>query len=374
MGIGSRVYDMASMAETKAIVEERPSPEARPKRPIVYWADLIRVLAIYLVVVIHTSGQLTNVWGQVSQAQWIMADIYGGIARVGVPLFFMLSGYLLLPRTESIRSFYGKRVLKIVIPFVVWSVIYISLDCVGKPGVCTTSYLLPYILLRKSFFHLWFLYSLLGIYLILPVLRLMFRPGLNTTFLWYLIVLWILFQPVRTLMDQFLHWDLNINAQLTVGFLPYFILGYLLGEMLLTRRRLILAAIVFTAGALVVIVGTYLMTRSSGQFNGYFYDYLTIGVIPETAAAFLLLRRLSDVGFFASERFHSLMRTVAGSTFGLYLVHVLILWGLERLNITTFIGFALWTVPLIATLVFVIAYFVARLLQKIPIVNYAVPG
>jgi surface polysaccharide O-acyltransferase-like enzyme len=363
---------MTNVADTTAVAQPSLSKPAR--RPIVYWADLIRVLAIYLVVIIHTSGQLTNAWGTVPLAQWVMADVYGGIARVGVPLFFMLSGYLLLPRTESLRDFYGKRVLKIVIPFVVWSIIYISIDCAGKPGVCTFSYLRPYILLQKSFFHLWFLYTLLGIYLVMPALRLMIRPGMSTTVLWYLLVLWMLFQPVRTLMDQFLHWDLNINSQLSVGFLPYFFLGYLLGEIPLTRRRLTLAAILFAASALVVIVGTYLMTRSSGRFNGYFYDYLTIGVIPETAAAFLLLRRLSDVGFLASERFHTLMRTVAGSTFGLYLVHVLILWGLQWLHIDTFIGFALWSVPFIATLVFVIAYFVARLLQKIPVVSYIVPG
>ena len=364
---------MTHLAEPTTAAQ--PTPPAPPrKRPIVYWADLMRVLAIYLVVVIHTSGQLTNVWGKVSLAQWLMADVYGGIARVGVPLFFMLSGYLLLPRSESLRDFYSKRVLKIVIPFVVWSIIYISIDCAGKPGLCTRSYLLDYILLRKSFFHLWFLYTLLGVYLVMPALRLMVRPGTNTIFLWYLIVLWILFQPVRTLMDQFLHWDLNINSQLSIGFLPYFFLGYLLGELPLTPRRLMLAGIVFAAGALLVIIGTYLMTRGSGQFNGYFYDYLTIGVIPETGAAFLLLRRLSDVGFLASDRFHSLMRTVAGSTFGLYLVHILILWGLDWLHINTFLGFALWSVPFVATLVFVLAYFAARLLQRIPIVKYAVPG
>ena len=44
-----------------------PSPDAKPAaRPIVYWADLIRVVAIFLVVVVHISGQLTNVWGKVS--------------------------------------------------------------------------------------------------------------------------------------------------------------------------------------------------------------------------------------------------------------------------------------------------------------------
>lgn len=367
---------MTTLAETKT---DPPTSAAvpgsqRPPKKIVYWADLIRVLAIYLVVVIHTSGQLTNVWGKVSAAQWIMADIYGGIARVGVPLFFMLSGYLLLPRSESLRSFYGRRMLKIVIPFIVWSIIYISLTCAGQPGLCTRDYLLQYILLKRTFFHLWFLYSLIGIYFIIPVLRLMIRPDTNKTFLWYLIALWIIFQPVRTLMDQFLHFSLNINAPLSTGFLPYFVLGWLLGDIALTRRAVLVSAAVFVLGALITIVGTYVLTANSGKFNGYFYDYMTIGVIPATAGAFMLLRRLSDVGFLATDRFHSFMRWVSGSTFGLYLVHVLILWELERLNVTTFIGFALWSVPFIATLVFALAFVVAHLLQKIPIVNYALPG
>src|SRR5512140_1122725 len=355
---------MASMEQTQAVAEEKPAPPARPKRPIVYWADLIRVLAIYLVVVIHTSGQITNLWGKVPLAQWLM----------GEPLFFMLSGFLLLPRTESLRDFYSKRMLKIAIPFVVWSAIYLAVDCSGKPGVCTRDYLMQYVLLRKTFFHLWFLYSLLGIYFILPLLRLAIRPGMSTTVLWYVIVLWIIFQPIRTLMDQFLHWSININAPLATGFLPYFFLGYLLGDVALTRKRLILAGLVFVAGCLITIIGTYILTQHDGQFNGYFSDYTPIGVIPATGAAFLLLRRLSDVGFFATERFHSFMRTVAGSTFGLYLVHVLILWGLERLGITTLIGFALWSVPLVATVVFTLAFFAARILQKIPVVREIVPG
>ncbi|HEX8993193.1 MAG TPA: acyltransferase family protein, partial [Anaerolineales bacterium] len=300
--------------------------------------------------------------------------LYGGIARVGVPLFFMLSGFLLLPRMESLRSFYGKRMLKIVVPFIAWSAIYISLECASKPGLCTRDYLLQYVLLKKSYFHLWFLYSLIAIYFIVPLLRLMVRPGAGQTFLWYLIVLWVIFQPVRTLMDEFLHWDININAPLTTGFLPYFILGYLLGEMALTRRRLVLAGLAFALGSLITVLGTYLLTRSTGEFNGYFYDYVTIGVMLATAGAFLLLRRLSDVGFFATERFHSFMRWVAGSTFGVYLVHILVLGGLNLLRINPFMGSAVWSILLVATLVFAIAFLIARLMQKIPIVRILVPG
>jgi surface polysaccharide O-acyltransferase-like enzyme len=365
---------MAAESLTKETVQEKPLPPVLRKRPVIYWADLIRVLAIYLVVVIHVSGQLTNVWGKIPESQWIMADIIGGLARVGVPLFFMLSGFLLLPRSESLRDFYGKRMLRIVIPFVFWSIFYISLDCIGKPGLCTRDYLLPYALLQRSYFHLWFLYSLIGIYFILPLLRLMVRPGTESKFLWYLIVLWLIFQPIRTLMDQFLHFSLNINAPLATGFLPYFILGYLLGDIALTRGRLIVAGAAFGIGSLITILGTYLLTRAAGKFNGYFYDYVTLGTILGTAGAFLLLRAVSDVGFLAMDRFRSLMRWVAGGTFGVYLIHVLVIWGLDSIRVNSFMGFALWSVLLVATLVFVISFLIVRLLQKIPIMNYILPG
>jgi surface polysaccharide O-acyltransferase-like enzyme len=365
---------MAAESLAKEVAQEKPLAPAPRKGPVIYWADLIRVLAIYLVVVIHVSGQLTNVWGKIPESQWIMADIIGGLARVGVPLFFMLSGFLLLPRSESLRDFYGKRMLRIVIPFVFWSIFYISLDCIGKPGLCTRDYLLPYALLQRSYFHLWFLYSLIGIYFILPLLRLMVRPGTESKFLWYLIVLWLIFQPIRTLMDQFLHFSLNINAPLATGFLPYFILGYLLGDIALTRGRLIVAEAAFVIGSLITILGTYLLTRAAGKFNGYFYDYVTLGTILGTAGAFLLLRAVSDVGFMATDRFRSLMRWVAGGTFGVYLIHVLVIWGLDSIRVNSFMGFALWSVLLVATLVFVISFLIVRLLQKIPIMNYILPG
>ena len=227
---------MANESETTVVAKDKSTVQAQGERQLIYWADLIRVVAIYLVVLIHVSGQLTNVWGKIPVAQWFIADIYGGVARISVPLFFMISGYLLLPRSESLGSYYRKRMPKVVIPFIVWSVIYLSLFCAGQPNVCTQSYLLQFILLKRTYFHLWFLYSLIGIYFIIPLLRLMIRPEMDRKFLWYLIVLWVIFQPVRTLMDQFLHFSININSQLAIGFLPYFVLGYLLGEITLTAR------------------------------------------------------------------------------------------------------------------------------------------
>jgi len=105
------------------------------------WVDLIRVVAIYLVVVVHVSGQLTNIWGEIPNSQWLIADIYGGIARISVPLFFMISGYLLLPRSETLKDFYMRRMTKVLIPFVAWSLIYLGWYCGNHPGACTPNFI-----------------------------------------------------------------------------------------------------------------------------------------------------------------------------------------------------------------------------------------
>ena len=254
------------------------------RKETITWVDLIRVAAIFLVVVIHVSGQLTNAWGKIPTEQWIIADVYGGIARIAVPLFFMISGYLLLPRSESLSVFYTKRMPRILIPFVAWSLIYLGWYCGNHPNTCTPSLIWDLLLVQGTYYHLWFLYSLISIYLILPVLRLMIRPDTDKRILWYLIVLWLIFQPVLTMAHKFWNFSIKLSAPLATGFVCYFVLGYLLGEITITRARLISSTGVWMAATAITVIGTYLFTRNSGQFDGFFYDFVSLNVIFAASA------------------------------------------------------------------------------------------
>lgn len=344
------------------------------KRPLTPWVDLVRVIAMFLVVIIHVSGQLTNVWGQISSGQWIIADIYGGVARVSVPLFFMISGYLLLPRSEGLSTFYAKRVPRLAIPLVAWSLIYLAWFCGGHPGTCTPTLVQNLLLVQGTYYHLWFLYSLLGIYLVLPLLRLMVRPDTDRRLLWYFVGLWLIFQPLWTVLQQFLHVYINITALMATSFMPYLFLGYLLGEITLTRRILIASGVLLVGGALATILGAYLMTRASGQYNGFFYDFLSFNVIFASAGAFVLLRRLGETARLSDPRLQPLMRSLAAATFGIYLIHILIIEILGYgLHINSFMGSAIWSIPLVSLLVFWISYFLVRGMQHIPVVRQIIP-
>ena len=347
------------------------------RKGTIAWVDLIRVVAIFLVVVIHVSGQLTNVWGKIPVEQWLIADIYGGMARIAVPLFFMISGYLLLPRSESLREFYLKRMPRILVPFVVWSFIYLGWYCGNHPNTCTASLVWDLLLVQGTYYHLWFLYSLISIYLTLPVLRLMIKPDTDKGILWYLIVLWLIFQPGLTIAHKFWNFSIKFNAPLATGFVCYFVFGYLLGEFTLTRRRMILSSAIWVIAALITILGTYLFTHSSGKFDGFFYDFVSLNVILASGAAFLLFRWVSERKLFTSANFQMILRTVATSTFGIYLIHILVIEVLSGwipfLHINSFMGYAIWSVPLVSTIVFTLSFLIVRILQKIPILKYIVP-
>jgi len=347
------------------------------QKETILWIDLIRVAAIFLVVMVHVSGQLTNLWGEIPENQWTIGDIYGGMARICVPLFFMISGYLLLPRSEPLGVFYSKRMPRILIPLVVWSLIYLDWYCNGHASACTPSFVGDLLLRQGTYYHPWFLYSLLSIYLILPVLRLMIRPDTDKRILWYLIGLWLIFQPILTAAHRFWDFSIKLSAPLAAGFVCFFVLGYLLGEMTLSRMRISFAAIVWLISTLVTIIGTYLLTRSSGQFDGFFYDFVSLNVIFASGAAFLLLRWISEKKPFRSPGVHTWMRILAGSAFGIYLVHVLVIeelrYHIPFLQISSLMGNAVWSVPLVSAIVFLLSFLIVRILQKIPILRYIVP-
>lgn len=341
------------------------------------WADLIRVVAIFLVVTVHVSGQVTNIWGKVPESDWIIANIYGGIARICVPLFFMISGYLLLPRSESLEIFYRKRMPRVVIPFLAWSLIYLGWYCGSHPGMCTPPLIQNLLFVQGTYYHLWFMYSLIGIYLILPVLRLLVQPEADRKILWYFIGLWLIFQSVLNFARYFGDFRIGISAPLTNGFVGFFILGYLLGPWRLTRSTAILTTAAWILATLVTIFGTYYLTQDSRKFENYFYGFTTPNVIVASAASFLLLKWIAETWKGSSQGTQLFIRSLAAASFGIYLVHVLVIEVLAGMvpgiQLDSFMGHPAWSIPLVCILVFFASFLIVLGLQKVPALNRIVP-
>lgn len=93
------------------------------KRKRIVYIDFIRVLAMFLVVLAHACA--SELGHKSNSIDWNIAHSLVIITEVAVPLFFMISGSTILnsPKTRSIRYLFKHRLPKILIPFIIWSVI-----------------------------------------------------------------------------------------------------------------------------------------------------------------------------------------------------------------------------------------------------------
>ena len=98
--------------------------EKTPATKHFMWIDLLRVFAIFQVILIHLSFPVIAKL-ELPDSYRLAAVFYNAFSRAGVPIFFMISGYLLLGREEPIMDFLRKRFLKVGIPALLWTAIYL---------------------------------------------------------------------------------------------------------------------------------------------------------------------------------------------------------------------------------------------------------
>ena len=142
----------------------------------VVFLDWLRVIACLMVMVVHSSECMYSNDYSFSfpseLGRWSVCLI-NGFVRPAVPLFLIASAYLLIPLHTDTKTFFRKRFVRVVIPFVVWLSMYAVLP--GFWGEFTTEEVRSnladiFINFIPRASHLWFVYMLLGIYLIMPVI------------------------------------------------------------------------------------------------------------------------------------------------------------------------------------------------------------
>lgn len=259
--------------------------EISPKR--ILYLDEVRSLAIILVVV----GHLTRLFSYDFNS-WLFCSGFFSLTRVGVPLFFTVSGALLLTRKHVIEEFLKKRFKRVVLPFVFWIITYILI------GIIFLNYdLTPTFLMDTAFgvgdysAIFWFIWSLIGVYLLVPVVSSFIREYKKGAE--YLILITVILSLLYTI-GFFDYPNMKYNFKVVFYFFPvfgYFILGSYLHnhEFKYSKKKS------FGIGALLFIVGilghfTLIILKGWGSTALAPIDFFNIFVIAETAGLFIMFK------------------------------------------------------------------------------------
>lgn len=339
--------------------------------------EILRIIAIIFVISIHISAPVFRMYKEIPN-QWMIANIINAISRPAVPIFLMISGGLLLnpQKNESIKNFLQKRFLKILIPTIFWTIFFfffskpIAFNAIDLKVLET---ILKTIIQGDVHYHLQFMYYLIGLYLLTPILRVYLRNA-DKSNIYYFLALWLIANPLVGILNYFFGLKIGIQLYFFTGMVGYYILGYLLFQTEISpklKKTMIIAGIV---GMLITIVGTYLLTYPKLIADTFFYGYLNLNVIFNSIAIVIIVTNLSwDKFKLKNEVWNNLILKISKTTFGVYLVHPLVIeilkWNnISGLTINTLIG-----IPLSVLLVFIISTCLVMFLQKIPVLKYIVP-
>jgi surface polysaccharide O-acyltransferase-like enzyme len=341
----------------------------------ILWVDFIRIMASFSVVLLHSAAPLLDQYQKLSAFDWWAGNVYDSSVRNCVPLFFILSGYLLLGKQETLRDFLLKRMNKILVPFLVWSIIYNFWAHFFYNRDLTLSSFIG-ILFAPTFFHLWFFYAIIGLYLFVPVLRLLVQ-SVPKYLLYYYLALWFLAVSLIPLAEKVAHTASAFDLKMVSGFFGYLVIGHLLGGVSINRRQFWQALALGFLALLITIFGTYiLMLRHQGQFNGYFYDYLSPNVVLFSCSSFIVLKYLFE-RVTISETQKKILIAMSSASLGIYLIHPMTLYALEKgwfgFSLNGFSAIPIFTIPLTALITFGVSFSVIYLMQKIPFARNCVP-
>jgi len=343
--------------------------------------DLIRTCGIIMVLLLHASNEYYTAIQQTaleSPVYWWTAAIYKSFALPCVPLFVILSGALLLQPSkinEPIRVFLKKRFNRIGLAFLFWTVVYLVWAFFVSETPVTFSNIIEgsfYSLFSGSYYHFWFLYLIVGLYLITPILRSIVSCN-DPKILKYLVLLWFLGASVVPFTQLVIGYSLNDTVFVVGGFIGYFVLGIYLQRI---RIRSSILYVFFFLSFIFTIASTWFMHFHFQAIGRpyFFFDYLSANVIVASVAMFLLLSKLTvDWSKNTHPFVTSVVNVIGKNTLPVYMFHLIIMETLQR----GYLGFTLSIkvmnpvigIPLITVVTLLITLGLILLMKKVPVLR-----
>lgn len=341
-----------------------------------YSMDVLRVIACLLVIWQHASEQyyISPDLTPVREASTYMVGVLTSLCRASVPLFVIASGYFILPMRGSVSEFFRRRASRIMGPFLFWSVVY-AIYFVFSRGdswmQCLVNISHVVVNFGTEIGHMWYVYMLIGLYLLVPILSPWLQSVDSKTLKGYL-YLWGI-----TSMLSYVHlifpslwgecyWNPTPMLYYFTGFIGYFILGFYFKRFGAPGRWVSLLLLVIGYAFTALIFNARIETATDVSSLELSWQQCSGNVALMAIGIFGLIHsfRYQTAGLFA--RF---ITNASQKGYAMYLFHMIVLG-----EISTYLanrwGNVLIEIPLLSILTFLITYLLICALSYLPKSKY----
>lgn len=344
-----------------------------------YSFDILRIIAICAVVLLHVSAEFVTAFDS-GTVEFVWGNAFNSLSRFAVPVFFMISGALMLDENKHVPV---KKVLRsaknmLVLTFS-WSFIYTLGYNVIRPLVVHEPIYVEDVLhtLFYGHYHMWYLYVLVGLYLATPLLRSFVeknKPEMLRNYLFFSIAIRFIVPFINFFINMFtwrkdmlIDFLSHFRFDYIYEYVIYYILGWYIVNVGMSKR---LRAVIYTGGIL-GLIATFVGTQFFFEVErpNYFYENNSLNVLLYSTAVFTFTHSLFENNGITLGPFAVKMSNLS---FGVYIIHCMYLFGFRR--ICNGIGSA----PLAIFAAFagsvVMSFVTVFFMSKIPLVKKLVRG
>lgn len=354
--------------------------------------DYVRVFACFLVMVVHTSenyygapgvGEMAGPQSFIAnEADRLWVSIYDGFSRMAVPLFMIVSAYLLVPLKpgQTMKQFYISRAKRILPPFIVFMLLYSTLPLLwGQLDVETAMNDLSRLILNFPSLggHLWFMYPLIALYLIIPIISPWLDKASAAEERFF-----ILLFAISTLMPFLNRWFGEVWGQCFwnefhalwyfSGFIGYLVIAHYIRKHLTwnRRKRFVWGTILMVVGAVSTMLPFYVQATPGiiheTPMIEIAWTFCTFNCLLATTGTFILFTCIEQ------KQAPRIITDISKRSYGMYLMHIFWLgvWVIlfkQQLNLPTVAA-----IPCIAIATYITCYVVTKLISLLPGSKYVV--
>lgn len=284
--------------------------------------DTLRVISTFAVVWLHVSAHVVTNDQHFGTSAWWVGNVANSFSRWCVPLFVMMSGALLLSRSSESDPllFYRRRAARLLVPLLFWSIFYIGWTSYQE-GQFDGYRAAKSVLAGYPYYHLWYLYMIMGLYAMTPFLGQM-SSGSSPRLMVLLIVISFSMASIDSMLSPFKKASAVTFVGLWVPYVAYYLAGHYLYIQRRTTAKVFLLLIALGSATCLALGTGVLYTTLGSKSLEIMYAYLNPLVIMMSLAIYQQFavggeRKTSD----ASSRFTAAIKFTAPLTLGIYVIH-----------------------------------------------------
>ena len=334
------------------------------------WIDLLRILSMLTIVLLHATCDAYTTTFSVP-LKWYSFLYVNCLTAFAVPVFFMISGCLLIREETHFLPSLIRRLKKILLPLVSWSIVYIV---VRKFYLNEDIHILTQIVkiaFEPQYGHLWFIYTLCGVYLLSPVISWIYYKAPKNLLIYGTIVFGILPLLLRTFESLAAY---SFGVSMIYTFFPEIFL-FILGKWITDSGKKIFekwylwAAGSFFGLCMLIVITYYLSLRQNMPVKTLFSNYGTLPIFIMYISVFCVFWSIRQILERFNVRLKKWISTIADSCMTIYFSHMLFyiflngkrIGNIELSHQSQNMGIAIFT----ASLCFSLSLLIALLLKKI---------